>query len=216
MGMDSETLRRATEPFFTTKGVGKGTGLGLPMVHGFARQIGGAFTLESAAGEGTQARLWLPIAGPPPERAAAAAEEEEAPAPLPRLTVLVVDDDPLVLLNTAALLEDLGQNVISASNGGEALTHFAQNKIDIVITDQAMPGLTGTELASEIGLLDAQIPIIIASGYGEGMEIPAGPISRLSKPFRQSDLVAAIHTALPPQRGRRAGDVGKLGSDSTS
>jgi hypothetical protein len=140
--MDADTLRRATEPFFTTKGVGKGTGLGLPMVHGMAAQIGGAFELQSEKGRGTSAILWLPVAG----------EVAVAPAILPedqlvstaQLRILAVDDDALVLLNTAALLEDLGHQVVEASSVDEALDHFGDgNHFDLVMTDQRCP--TGPE-----------------------------------------------------------------------
>src|SRR3954469_12742275 len=104
--MDETTLSQATEPFFTTKGVGKGTGLGLSMIHGFAEQSGGALVLRSAVGKGTTAQIWLPVAGVT-ERAQKA-EEAELMDVRPRklLRVLVVDDDSLVLMNTAAMLED--------------------------------------------------------------------------------------------------------------
>jgi CheY-like chemotaxis protein len=193
-GMDEETMRRATEPFFTTKGVGKGTGLGLPMVHGFARQIGGAFVLSSNPGDGTIARLWLQAAGVRPEQDAAVS----SPAPMPALVrkaVLAVDDDPLVLMNTVALLEDLGHDVESASNGPDALILFEAANFDLVITDQAMPGMTGTELAKAITALRPEVPVIIASGYGEGMVLPPGRVSRLSKPFLQSQLAQALRRA---------------------
>jgi PAS domain S-box-containing protein len=192
-GMDEETRRRATEPFFTTKGVGKGTGLGLPMVHGFARQIGGAFILSSNPGEGTVGQLWLQAASARPEQAAM---PSPAPAPaLERKAVLAVDDDPLVLMNTVALLEDLGHDVASASNGHDALIAFEHSHFDVVITDQAMPNMTGTELATTITALRPEMPIIIASGYGEGMVLPPGRVSRLSKPFLQTQLALALRRA---------------------
>ncbi|MBU0556410.1 MAG: PAS domain S-box protein [Alphaproteobacteria bacterium] len=193
-GMNADTLRRATEPFFTTKDVGKGTGLGLPMVHGFAQQIGGVFMLSSQPGEGTTARLWLPQAasqaptpGSPPINT--------APPALHPLRVLAVDDDALVLMNTVALLEDLGHEVVSASNGADAIAKFNTGGFDLVVTDQAMPGMTGTELAATLTAVQSDIPIIIASGYGEGIALPTGRISRLSKPFLQVQLARAIHDA---------------------
>lgn len=194
-GMDADTLRRATEPFFTTKGVGKGTGLGLPMVHGMAQQIGGAFELQSAAGTGTSAILWLPIAeqevaGEPPE---AADDHLQATA---QLRILAVDDDALVLLNTAALLEDLGHQVVEASSVDEALEQFGDGHLfDLVVTDQAMPNRTGTELIAAIDAIRPGLPAIIASGYGEGVE--AGrPVIRLGKPFNQVRLASAIADAI--------------------
>ena len=109
-GMDEATLARAMEPFFTTKGVGKGTGLGLPMVQGLAQQSGGALVLKSTRGTGTTAELWLPAAEPRSDAAASIVQAPAVePAPAMRaLCVLAVDDDPLVLLNTVAILEDLG------------------------------------------------------------------------------------------------------------
>lgn len=193
-GMDAETLRKATEPFFTTKGIGKGTGLGLPMVHGFTQQIGGALTLESEAGSGTTARLWLPLAGAPAIKPTSPLANPE-PA-LQSLKVLAVDDDPLVLMNTVALLEDLNHEVISASSGTQALELFKQTTVDLVITDQAMPGLLGTELSAAILELRPATPIIIASGYGEGMDLPPGRILRLSKPFQQSQLTRVMREAM--------------------
>lgn len=196
-GMDAGTLARALEPFFTTKGVGKGTGLGLPMVHGLAEQSGGRFVIKSDSGTGTTAELWL-SAGEAAQGAGA-----EAPAEQPAdqdgrpLTVLAVDDDSLVLMNTTALLEELGHNVIEAYSASEALTLFRQDReIDLVITDQAMPQMTGLELAATIRAERPATPIILATGYGE---LPAGTdpaIRKLGKPFRQQDLAEAVADAM--------------------
>jgi PAS domain S-box-containing protein len=196
-GMDAETLSRAMEPFFTTKGVGRGTGLGLSMVHGLAEQSGGRLVLESEPGKGASATLWLPVAGP---RAAAPVE----PAPpqeqtqIRPLTVLAVDDDDLVLMNTVALLEDLGHTVLEAHSGEEALAIFRGDPgIDLIITDQAMPHMTGMQFA-EVALAErADVPIILATGYGE---LPAGAnpaLRKLSKPFTQADLARAVAAACP-------------------
>lgn len=196
-GMDAETLRRATEPFFTTKGVGKGTGLGLPMVHGMAQQIGGTFELLSKQDEGTSAVLWLPVAEeapivvPEPERAG-----EALPATR-RLTILAVDDDALVLLNTVALLEDLGHRVIEAGSGEDAIALFCnESDVDLLISDQAMPGMSGVELIEAIDGLRPGTPAIVASGYGDGIESPGRRVVRLSKPFSQSQLAKAIREAM--------------------
>jgi PAS domain S-box-containing protein len=197
MGMDEETLRRAMEPFFTTKGVGKGTGLGLPMVHGMAEQSGGKLILKSKLGDGTTAELYLPIARPD----AASAPEEAAPraaASLHRkLVILTVDDDPLVALNTSALLEELGHKVYSASSGMRALEILCREEsIDLLITDQVMPGMTGAELASKIRAEKPELPVILATGYAELPLGEAEGIPRLAKPFRQQDLVEAIADAV--------------------
>jgi hypothetical protein len=139
-GMDEDTLARAIDPFFTTKETGKGTGLGLPMVHGLAEHSGGQLILRSQKGRGTTAELWLPVAKKTEE-----ATEAEAPAQVPakehrRLIVLVVDDDPLVLTNMAAMLDDVGHKIFEASSAREALAILRRESgIQLVITDQAMP-----------------------------------------------------------------------------
>ncbi|MGC2687423.1 MAG: PAS domain S-box protein, partial [Pseudolabrys sp.] len=145
-GMDEETLGRATEPFFTTKGVGKGTGLGLSMVHGFAEQSGGRLILRSQKDRGTTAELWLPVAKASVQPVTSA---QAAPAKTVQpLTILAVDDDALVLMNTVSMLEDLGHAVFEAYSGKEALEILRrEDSIDLVVTDQAMPKMTGTELA---------------------------------------------------------------------
>ncbi|HUD95053.1 PAS domain S-box protein, partial [Sphingobium sp.] len=196
-GMDKETLRRATEPFFTTKGVGKGTGLGLPMVHGMAQQIGGTFELLSEVGHGTSAVLWMPAADDQPAPASEPAPLEELQQQTKRLKILAVDDDALVLLNTAALLEDLGHEVIEAHSGDEAVAAFQRDPhVDLLITDQAMPHMTGADLVAAIDAISPGIPVIIASGYGEGVAISDREVVRLGKPFNQARLSAAIVDAL--------------------
>ncbi len=198
-GMDKETLKRATEPFFTTKGVGKGTGLGLPMVHGMTEQSGGKLVLKSRLGHGTTAELHLPIA---PGEAASEAKDiapRVSPAVRKKLTILTVDDDPLVALNTSALLEELGHTVYSAPSARHALEILhREKKIDLLITDQLMPDMTGTELAIRIRAEKVLLPIILATGYaelnpGEGEELP-----RLAKPFSQRELAEAIDRAVTP------------------
>jgi hypothetical protein len=191
-GMDEATLARATEPFFTTKGVGKGTGLGLAMIHGLAAQSGGALRLKSTVGVGTEVELWLPVAL---RRPAAAQANVGSPdkAPTRPLTILAVDDDELVLLNTAAMLEDLGHTVIQASSGETALRALADGPaVDLVITDHAMPTMTGAVLAQRIAAERPWLPIVLATGYAE---LPSGEgegLMRLAKPFGQQDLAAVI------------------------
>jgi len=192
VGMDEATRRRALEPFFTTKGIGKGTGLGLSMVHGMIQQSGGSFVLKSSKGEGTTAELWLPVAADADdfqERAdAKLLNGKEGP-----LVILAVDDDALVLLNTAAMLEDLGHTVLEASSGKSALEILRrEGNIDLVITDQAMPHMTGSDLAAAIRLERPGLPIILATGFAE---LPPGAdeaLPKLSKPFLQQQLADAI------------------------
>jgi len=190
-GMDAAVLQRATEPFFTTKGVGKGTGLGLSMVHGLVAQSEGAMRIASRPGEGTRVELWLPAA----ERVAAA---EPAPAMAFAGTaracrVLLVDDDALIRVSTADLLEDLGHVVIEAASGAVALEVLrAGAQVDLVITDQAMPGMTGTELARQIIRHWPELPILLATGYAE---LPPGQdlgLPRLAKPYLQEHLAGQI------------------------
>ncbi|UCP11120.1 PAS domain S-box protein [Pseudomonas sp. MM213] len=193
-GMDNATLAVAMDPFFTTKGVGKGTGLGLSMVHGFIEQLGGRFILKSQKGKGTTAELWIPVAT---QGSIAKPAQEEAAPPVPRLCVLVVDDDSLVLTSTCLLLEDLGHQVISAVSGAQALTVLdSEQVIDLVITDMAMPQMNGAQLAQAIRSIRPDLPIILATGYAERLEGFATRLPRLSKPFTQLNLVEIIASTL--------------------
>ena len=198
-GMSEETLKRATEPFFTTKGVGKGTGLGLPMVHGMTEQSGGKLVLKSKPGQGTSAELYLPVA--PGEAALAAKEVAPGVSHTVKqhLSILTVDDDPLVALNTSALLEELGHTVYSASSAMLALEILhREHKIDLLITDQLMPDMTGSELASRIRAENAQFPIILATGYAELAPGEGEGLPRLAKPFSQRELAEAIARVVIP------------------
>ena len=190
-GMDAETLTRATEPFFTTKGVGKGTGLGLSMVHGMAEQIGGRFALKSSPGRGTTAEIWIPAATA--NEAAQPAQTEHVDAgPAPCLKILAVDDDGLVLFNTLAMLEDLGHVALEARSGSEALDILEKNPVDLVITDQAMPQMSGLQLIAAIKERWPNLPVILATGYAE---LPAGVIQavpKLAKPFSEAELASTI------------------------
>jgi PAS domain S-box-containing protein len=208
-GMDDETLKRATEPFFTTKGVGKGTGLGLPMVHGVAEQSGGRFVLKSQKGEGTTAEIWLPAT----EARAPASEQTQSAAAvvdLEPLTVLAVDDDVLVLTNTVAMLEDLGHTGVWASSAKEALEILGRDaSIDLVITDQAMPRMTGQELGEAIKQKWPEIPVVIVSGYAE-MDPDGTQWPKLAKPFTEVELGREI--ARVAQKLRKGGRVVKFRS----
>ena len=194
-GMDDATLASATDPFFTTKGVGKGTGLGLSMVHGFIEQLGGRFVLKSLKDKGTTAELWIPVAAA--GSVAQPVAEEQAAPPVPRLCVLVVDDDSLVLTSTCLLLEDLGHRVISAASGAQALAMLdSEQAIDLVITDMAMPQMNGAQLAQAIRIIKPNLPIILATGYAERLEGFATRLPRLSKPFTQLNLVEIIASTM--------------------
>jgi PAS domain S-box-containing protein len=192
-GMDAETLRRATEPFFSTKELGKGTGLGLSMIHGLAVQLNGALRLESEPGRGTVAELWLPVtelAAEPEIRPAQSRRDTEAPA---KMTILVVDDDPLIAMSTVDMLEDLGHDVVGAQSGPQALEVLQKNgKFDLLITDFSMPKMTGVQLAKAVREMHPGLPILLATGYAE---LPPGSdldLPRIGKPYLQEQLAAEI------------------------
>ena len=188
-GMDEETLARATEPFYTTKGVGKGTGLGLPMVQGMLEQFGGKLVIETGVGKGTSVQLWLPVADAQ-QAAGVTFQQEESRQPGQSLTILAVDDDSLVLWNTVAMLEDLGHTVVQARGGKFALEAIGRQRIDLVITDHIMPLMTGLQLAEAVRKDHPRMPILLATGYAE---LPAGSQwPRIAKPFGQADLARAI------------------------
>ncbi|PDT27471.1 hybrid sensor histidine kinase/response regulator [Rhizobium sp. L9] len=199
-GMDEATVLRAAEPFFTTKGIGKGTGLGLSMVHGLAAQSGGSIQISSTRGKGTTVSLWLPVA-----QSIAKAQPAVVPAtaeplnPVSRsLAILVVDDDALVRTGTVAMLEDLGHLPREAASATQALEFLAGGQeCDLVITDHAMPGMTGAELARHLRSAFPNLPVILASGYVELAEDQGlGRMLRMAKPFTQEQLQAAMDEAL--------------------
>ena len=188
-GMDEATVARAIEPFFSTKGVGKGTGLGLSMAHGLASQLGGALTIASKPGLGTNVDLWLPVT----------AEGEDAePAEPPAASLnhsgvaLLVDDEVLVRASTAHMLGELGYEVVEAGSADEALHLLdAGGDFDLLVTDHLMPGKTGADLAHEIRYLRPALPVLIISGYAEEDGIEPD-LPRLTKPFLQNELAARI------------------------
>lgn len=198
-GMDEATLARAADPFFTTKGTGKGTGLGLSMVHGLAAQSGGALHLSSRVNAGTTAELWLPRARVrPAARTGPAAETPEVPR---SCTVLLVDDDALISMATCEMLQDLGHRVIEAPSGNKALEILrAGTPVHVVVSDEAMPGMRGTELAAEIRASWPDLPVILATGYAELPKDTQLKLPLLRKPYAQEDLAAAIVDVLGARR----------------
>jgi signal transduction histidine kinase len=193
-GMDAATLARAVEPFFSTKGIGKGTGLGLSMVHGLAEQSGGAFRLESRPGVGTTAELWLPIAHSALE---AIASPERSDVAAREATIVLVDDDALIATSTAALLEDLGHRVMEFRSGEEALAAIRGGlRPDLVITDHAMPGMTGVDLAVALREHFPDLPILLATGYAELQGEQRIELPRIAKPYTQQQLSIEIERLL--------------------
>ncbi|CAN5508048.1 PAS domain-containing sensor histidine kinase [soil metagenome] len=200
-GMDAKTVSRATEPFYTTKGVGKGTGLGLSMVYGLVEESGGRLVLVSQPGEGTVVELWLREARPE-EQAIPAIDGLAAPDldGIDSLVVLAVDDDELVLMNTLAMLEELGHRAIPAASGVEALAILQRERVDLVLTDYAMPHMSGTQLAEAIRGRKVEIPVLLTTGYAELQPGAGADLPRLAKPFRQDDLKRAVRLAAGPAR----------------
>lgn len=198
-GMDEATLKRAAEPFFSTKGIGKGTGLGLSMVHGLAAQLGGGLSIRSSPGHGTTIELWLPVS-------AALAEDEDQEYTPPaavkaRGVALLVDDELLVRMSTADMLADLGYEVVEASSAEEALSLF-HNGVEpsLVVTDHLMSGMSGAQLARELKAERSGLPVLIISGYAEAEGIDPG-IVRLTKPFRNAELAEILSNLHPATLG---------------
>ena len=189
-GMDPEILARAIEPFYSTKEFGRGTGLGLSMVHGLAAQLGGGFDLTSAPGEGTRVDLYLPIAK---EAAPADRRPVEPVRAIGRhLSVLLVDDEDLVRTATAEMIRDLGHSVAEADGALEALGRLDGGfKADVVVTDYMMPGMDGGALSRRIAESHPDIAVLLITGYtgptNDVMHLP-----RLAKPFGQSEIAAAL------------------------
>jgi PAS domain S-box-containing protein len=190
VGMADEVRTRAVEPFYSTKGIGKGTGLGLSMVHGLVAQLGGAMAIDSAPGEGARVDLWLPASAQPAPRSARPAEI--LPLIRARGIALLVDDEELVRTSTADMLVQLGYDVIESPSAEDALAIIQSGRrIDLLVTDHLMAGISGAELARILRDLRPDLPILIVSGYAEVAEM-APDVPRLAKPFRQADLAASV------------------------
>lgn len=194
-GMDAETLSRAVEPFYSTKETGRGTGLGLSMVHGLAAQLGGGFALSSELGEGTRADLYLPAA-----ESAALNSVESIARPLRSigrtLSILLVDDEDIVRVGTAEMIRDLGHQVVEAGGGAEALAKLAGGLVvDVVITDYKMPRMDGAELSRRLRETHPTVPVLLITGYmGSTDEMLHLPL--LAKPFGRAEIASALDALL--------------------
>jgi signal transduction histidine kinase len=197
VGMDEATVRRATEPFFTTKGVGRGTGLGLSIVYGLAQQSGGGLRIASQLGGGTTVELWLPVADAQDVGQSGTRVQSSTPGEH-RLSVLLVDDDALVSASTEGMLRDLGHDVVVASTGALALeVARATRALDLVITDYLMPGMNGAELAEQIKKIRPALPILIVTGYAESLSQEKRGLPFLAKPYTRHDLAGSITKLVP-------------------
>jgi len=198
-GMDAETLKRATEPFFSTKELGKGTGLGLSMIQGLAEQLNGALRLTSTPGRGATVELWLPATTLAPQAAKASDETAatHAAAKDRKVTILMVDDDALIAMSTVDMLADLGHDVIEANSGARALEVLRSDRaVDLLITDYSMPKMNGAQLASAARELRPGLPILLATGYAELPADSSLDLPRIAKPYLQNQLAATIAKVL--------------------
>ena len=203
-GIPADILEQVMEPFFTTKDVGKGTGLGLSMVYGFVKQSGGAIRMDSQLGQGTRVEIWMPRA---PE-ASDLSSQDSALASTPTaggsLRVLLIDDHPGVRATTAAMIEDLGHQVLQSGEAGELLGHIEidPNGYDLLITDYAMPLVSGADLIRRARDKCPGLPAIIITGYAELESIARRPedVQVLAKPFTPIQLEAAIATTALPRK----------------
>jgi PAS domain S-box-containing protein len=188
VGMSASVLARAFEPFFTTKESGRGTGLGLATVHGFAHQSRGAVTLHSRPGLGTTVTLYLPS---PQAPLAAAAVAAASPAAVPTgLSVLLVEDEPEVLRVVQTFLQAWGCRVTTATHAEAALDALARERFDLLLSDVVLgPGPRGTELAERARAARPGLPVLLMSGYAA--QAPAG-VPLLRKPFTREQLAQAV------------------------
>ncbi len=198
-GMSPSVLARAFEPFFTTKEQGKGTGLGLAQLYGFAKQSGGTARIETSEGEGTTVTIYLPRTH---QQGAPALPAGLAPRASERARILLVDDDDDVRQIAAALVEEIGYEVVAAASGEAALKALEPDSFALVITDVAMPGMNGVELARQVRGIAPMLPIIFASGYADLQTFGAdlSDETLLKKPYRLSELAARIANALAERK----------------
>jgi len=201
-GIPRDLIDRVLEPFFTTKALGKGTGLGLSMVYGFAQQSGGMLDIDSEEGRGTRIRMWLPRATVA-EAEVQPAEGEAAfdPAgPREKLRILLVDDHPGVRITTAALLHDMGHEVVEAGDGPEMLNllRAQPDAFDLIVSDYAMPLISGAEGIRQAREISPDMPAILITGYADQASISGRPadVHILLKPFEVDQLGNAIASAM--------------------
>jgi CheY-like chemotaxis protein len=198
-GIAPPVLERMFDPFFTTKGVGEGTGLGLSVVHGIVTDLGGAIDVSTSAGHGTSFEIWLPIRGETDD------SSHEQAGELPRgrgAMVMIVDDEPALVALAEEMLAELGYEPVGFQSSTAALRAFRDDpkRFDLVLTDEAMPDLVGTELARQIRELAPAVPIVLMSGYGGSQLAPRaaaiGINQVLRKPLQRRDLAESLARVL--------------------
>jgi PAS domain S-box-containing protein len=198
IGMDGDTLRRAYEPFFTTKELGRGTGLGLSAAYGIVHNHAGALRLSSAPGRGTTAEVLLPLAAVSPATTAGANVDEQ----VPHLRILLVDDEDLARTCAAEMLGGLGHTVTDCADGSEAVAVFsaAPADFDLVVMDMIMPVMSGAEAITRMRSLRPALPVVLCSGYSVDVEaqrvLGQDNLALLQKPFTSSDLAEAVSRAM--------------------
>ena len=207
-GMSPEVQARAFEPFFTTKDHGKGTGLGLAQLYGFAKQSGGTVRIDSRLGEGTTVTIYLPrsLAKAVEETSVRQQREKRASA-----RILLVDDDEEVRNIAAATIEELGYEVVSVASGQAALQILGEERFDLLMTDIAMPGMTGVDLARRVRQIDPDLPILFSSGYADVQTFGENLSDEvvLKKPFRISDVATRIDAVLDASRSSAVEGAGE-------
>jgi two-component system cell cycle sensor histidine kinase/response regulator CckA len=206
VGIDRDTLRRIFEPFFSTKSVGEGTGLGLSTVYGILRQTDGYVLVDSSPGEGTVFTIYLPrhraAARPTPAPGGEEKKTVEAKTDLTGVgTILLVEDEDAVRMFAARALKGKGYRVLEARNGEGALDILnGEEPIDLLVSDIVMPGMDGATLARFLRVEKPEMPIILMSGYNEEMgrgDFDADPkISFIAKPFSLADLAALVKSVI--------------------
>ena len=204
-GIPPEIIEQVMEPFFTTKDVGKGTGLGLSMVYGFAQQSDGAMRIDSKVGEGTCVEIWLPRAPASAGVVQKTGFASESPSSAHRsLRIILADDHAGVRATTAALLRDLGHDVVEVDDGPTLLAQMgaAPDAFDLIVSDYAMPLVSGTDVINGARALCPEVPCIIITGYANTQSIAHRPdnVQVLTKPFTPQQLIDAIRVAMCERR----------------
>ena len=166
------------------------------MVHGLAEQSGGRLRIVSKVGAGTRIDVWIPVSSEEPNDTDDVSRAAEQDLATTKNIILVVDDDDLVLLNTVAMLEDMGHKTYQAKSAGDALVAIAEHReIDLIVTDHAMPGMTGMQLLHAIAEIRPDLRAVLATGFAELPRGTPSTVCRLAKPFRQSELAAVLSEA---------------------